>query len=51
MTLEEKVNWLENASNEELLKQLVELEITNNYGIYSEDIRLTKAEIIRRMSK
>ena len=51
MTTKEKLEWLETASNEELLDQLVRLEKENKYGSNSEDIRLTKAEILRRMGK
>lgn len=50
MTREEKQNWLENASNEELLKQLVSFEKYNEYGKNDEDIALTKAEILKRMN-
>jgi len=50
-TREEKMKWLAQASNEELLRQLVELEITNSYGRYTEDIRITREEILKRMGK
>lgn len=50
MTREEKKNWLENANNEVLLRQLISLETRNNFGELDEDIELTKSEILRRMN-
>ena len=54
MTIEEKKTWLEGATNEELLKQLVTLELEEakqcSYGERQKDINLTKAEILKRMS-
>lgn len=49
LTREQKINWLRNASNEELLRQLVSLERNNNYGVNNEDIILTRTEILNRM--
>lgn len=49
MTREAKIEWLKNASNEELLRQLISFEAANSYGKYDEDIELTKSEILRRM--
>ena len=49
MTREQKIEWLRNASNEELLKQLISFEGGNRFGKYDEDIELTKAEILHRM--
>jgi hypothetical protein len=51
MTTAEKKTWLENATPEELLAQYISLNSGNRYGVNSEDIELTKAEIIKRMSK
>jgi len=54
MTIEEKKTWLEGATNEELLKQLVTLELEEakqcSYGERQKDINLTKTEILKRMS-
>jgi hypothetical protein len=49
MTREQKIAWLENASNEELLKQLLSLETSNKFGCNNEDIELTRNEILKRM--
>ena len=46
---EQKIEWLRNASNDELLKQLISFEGGNHFGKYDEDIELTKAEILHRM--
>jgi len=55
MTTEEKESWLKQATNEELLKQLISLEMEEarqcSYGERQKDIDLTKAEILKRMSK
>ena len=55
MTTEEKKSWLKQATNEELLKQLISLEMEEarqcSYGERQKDIDLTKDEILRRMSK
>ena len=55
MTMEQKKAWLTFATNEELLKQLVTLELEEtrdcSYGERQKDINLTKDEILRRMSK
>ena len=48
--IEYKKAWLQNASNERLLNQLISLEAGNSYGKYAEDIELTRAEILRRMA-
>jgi hypothetical protein len=49
MTTEEKKAWLKNATNEELLSQLISFEAGNSFGKYAEDIELTRAEILSRM--
>lgn len=51
MTLNEKLDWLKKASNEELLKQLYDFMTSNSYGCNDEDIRLTREEILNRMNK
>lgn len=51
MTREEKLNWLENAENEELLNQFYSLQSGNHFGVNNEDIAMTKAEILKRMEK
>lgn len=51
MTREEKINWIEQASNEELLKQYITFMNTNKYGCYDEDIDMVHDEIMKRMSK
>lgn len=55
MTKEEKMEWITNASNEELLKQyLTSSEYCDKTPFnmqYREDVRLCKDEILRRMSK
>ena len=56
MTREQKIKWLENASNEDLLKQY---ETTSHnvfatpFGAieYEEDYELVRAELLRRMTK
>ena len=54
MTNKQKKSWLENATNEELLKQLVTLELEEarecSYGERQKDIEITKAEILKRMA-
>jgi hypothetical protein len=50
MTTEQKLNWLANATADELLKQYVSLQATDHFGCNSEDIKLTYNEIIRRMT-
>lgn len=49
MTNADKRAWLNQASNEELLRQLVSLIATNSYGSNDEDINLTRGEILSRM--
>ena len=49
MTQEQKQEWLRNATADELLRQYVEFQRTNEYGQNDDDIALTKAEIKRRM--
>ena len=55
MTTEEKKIWLQQATNEELLKQLISFELEEakqcSYGERQKDTNLTKDEILRRMSK
>lgn len=51
MTVEQKKEWLKNASDEELLNQLIHFEKANNYGKLDEDIELTRMEILNRMSR
>ncbi len=54
MTMKEKKAWLASATNEELLKQLVTLELEEvrecSYGERQKDIDLTKEEILKRMT-
>jgi len=49
MTIEQKKEWLANATHDELLKQYVSFVNTNHFGKNDEDIKLTRDEIIRRM--
>ena len=49
MTNVQKIEWLEHAGNEELIRQLLSLEAGNSYGRYAEDIELTRSEILKRM--
>lgn len=55
MTIEEKREWLRNATNEELIRQLESLTAEEtrhcSFGRGQEDINLTREEILRRMSK
>lgn len=51
MTTAEKTAWLEKATPEELLAQLISMTARNQYGKLDEDINLTRAEIIKRMNK
>ena len=36
MTREQKIEWLRNATDKELLRQLVSFEIGNKYGRYGQ---------------
>lgn len=45
----EKLAWLKQATNEDLLRQLCSLDRTNSYGCNDEDIALTRNEILARM--
>ena len=49
MTVQQKMDWLANATPDELLQQYVSLVNTNQFGKNDVDITLTHAEIIRRM--
>ena len=55
MTREQKIEWLKNASNQELMEQYDislkyrEIDIFNKQ--YLESLELCKNEILRRMSK
>ena len=49
MTNEQKKEWLANATPDELLRQYVSLISSNRYGVNSEDIAITRDEIVRRM--
>ena len=49
MTIEKKLDWLSNARDEDLLRQLISLSATDRYGCNAEDIELTRNEILRRM--
>jgi len=55
MTVAEKLEWLSEASNEELVSQLMSLTsaeaVRCSYGAGQEDIDLTRAEILKRMAK
>lgn len=47
----QKEQWCKDATNEELLRQLVNLEAQNEFGKLDEDIEITRSEILRRMNK
>lgn len=49
MELREKLAWLKQAGNEELLLQYHHLMQRNEYGRNDEDIALTRNEILARM--
>lgn len=49
MELREKLAWLKQTSNEELLLQYHHLMLKNEYGCNDEDIALTRNEILARM--
>ena len=54
LTIKEKMDWLAQATNEELLNQLIGMEkrtCGEYYGELGEDLRITKAEILKRMSR
>ncbi len=55
MTLAERLEWLESASDEELVSQLKSLvsaeAVRCTYGEGQADIDLTVAEILKRMAK
>lgn len=55
MTTEEKTKWLQNASNEAILKQyqsaLHQLEREPLNNDFQEDVELAKIEIIKRMEQ
>lgn len=50
LTVDEKREWLQNASKEELLSQFLSFVSTNKFGRNDEDIALVKEEIFSRMS-
>lgn len=50
LTINQKLDWLKKASNEELLKQLCKFTNSNSYGCNDEDIKLTREEILKRMN-
>ena len=49
MTINEKMDRIQNAENRELLSWWFEFKRTNSYGANNEDIQLVEAEILRRM--
>lgn len=56
MTREQKMEWLRNASNEELMKQYEASTIKKNHGTLFdreniEDLELVRAEVLRRLSR
>lgn len=57
MTKEEKINWLRNATNEQVLDQLLSAQARLSYsGIdeqveAQEDVELSREEILGRMAK
>lgn len=57
MTREQKIAWLENATNEELVKQICWVTLRTKCDSISvvieaqEDLTLVKAEMLKRMSK
>lgn len=56
MTREQKINWLQNASNEEVMNQFKSSIRTYDRGFAFdtdnlEDLELVEAEILKRMSE
>ena len=51
MTKQQKIEWVKNAGNEELLEQLISFRATNSFGRHDEDIKIVKDEILARMSR
>ena len=60
MTEEEKINWLKNASNEELIDELRECAIYSSHVAeeslkvrieYGHDFNLCKAELLNRLNR
>lgn len=49
MTVQQKMDWLANATPDELLRQYVSFVNNNHFGKNDEDIALTRSEIVRRM--
>lgn len=50
MTRQQKIEWTKNASNEELLEQLITFRAENRFGKLDDDIAIVKGEILARMS-
>ena len=48
-TIEQKMEWIKNATADELLHQYVTFVNNNHYGVHDEDIKLVHDEIVRRM--
>ena len=51
MTRQQKIEWTKNASNEELLEQLITFRAENRFGKLNDDIKIVKDEILARMSR
>ena len=51
MTRQQKIEWTKNASNEELLEQLITFRAENRFGKLDDDIKIVKDEILARMSR
>lgn len=56
MKAEAKIEWLKNATNEEVVKQYTEAlrlhEINKGLNdLYLEDVEIAKAELLKRMEK
>lgn len=49
MTREQKVAYVQNLSNEQLIKEFTEAVLANDYGSHAEYIADLKAEMLRRM--
>ena len=51
MTRQQKIEWTKNASNEELLEELITFRAENRFGKLDDDIKIVKDEILARMSR
>ena len=49
ISVEEKERWVQNASNRQLINQLISFYSKNRFGKFDDDIELVETEIFKRM--